>query len=278
MADTVSALAARVHELLVATLSSPVAAAIPGQGAFASLARAFLGAPQGVDLAAGFHDVIARAAVLGPDAAWLVAAGHSGLSGLAFKRGQSDQALYHLNAAVSSGFNDCVALHSEVLRPFHADLAFRGAYERMVISPADLDEVVWAHREILIMSRDATRASVDNIGRLDTGISALPQAPLPTRVPDTPGVLATRLELSAVQTALQRAAIKADTSRASGNVSLSLVSDDWDYARARRGAWRADELETHRQQAAAARAFVERPGVSTVPGPCPPLGSIVPPA
>ncbi|WP_369182710.1 hypothetical protein [Streptomyces sp. Y1] len=278
MADTVSALAARVHELLVANLTSPAAAAVPGQGAFASLARAFLGAPQGVDPAAGFHDVIARAAGLGPDAAWLVAAGHSGLAGMAFERGQADQGLYHLNAAVSYGFNDCLALHGEALRPFHADPAFRNAYQRMVISPADLDEVTWAHREILLMSRDATRASVDNIGRLDTGISALPQAPLPTRVPNTPGVLVTRLELSAVQTALQRAAIKADTSRASGNVALDLVSDDWDFARARRDAWRADELDSHRQQAAAARAFVERPGVSTVPGPCPPLGSLIPPA
>ncbi|WP_031070164.1 hypothetical protein [Streptomyces sp. NRRL WC-3742] len=278
MADTVTSLASHLHGILVADLSNPVAAAIPGQGAFANLARSVLGAPQGMDVAAGFRDVIARASVLGPDAAWLVAAGHSGLSGLAFKAQQTDAMLYHLDQAVTYGFNDCLALHSPPMRAFHQDPRFRASYQRIRITLADLDEVTWAHRELLLMSRDASRAAVDNVGRRDTGISPLPQAPLPTRVPDTPGVLITRVELSAAQTALQRAAIKAETGRASGNVSLSLVSDDWDHAGARRDAWRADELETHRQQAAAGRAFVERPGVSTLVIPCPPLGSLAYPA
>ncbi|MFJ9691189.1 hypothetical protein [Kitasatospora sp. NPDC101183] len=278
MADTVNSLASRVHELLVAHLSSPAAAAIPGQGAFATLARAVLGAPQGVHVAAGFQDVIARASVLGPDAAWLVAAGHGGLAGLALKQRQPDQALYHLDRAVAAGYNDCLALHAAPMRAFHADPRFRAAYQRMRITLADLDEITWAHREMQIMSRDASRAAVDNIGRRDTGIGLLPQAPIPTRVPDTPGVWIVRIELAAVQTVLQRAMIKADTSRASGNAAISAISDTWDYAGARRDAWRADELAAHRQQAADARAFVERPGVSTLVIPCPPLGSLVHPA
>ncbi|WP_030057234.1 MULTISPECIES: hypothetical protein [Streptomyces] len=278
MVDTVSSLASRVHDLLVAHLSSPAAAAIPGQGALATFARALMGTPQGVDLTAGFHDVIGRALALGPDAGWLVAAGHGGLAGLAFKRSQIDQAFFHLDAAVTAGYNDCVGLHSPALRPFHDDPRLRAAYQRMRITLADLDELQWLHREVLIMSRDATRASIDNINRHDTGVSLLPQAPMPTRVPNTPGILIARVELAAAQTALQRAAMKSDMSRSSGNVSLSLVDDSWDYAAARRDAWRADELESHRHQASAARAFVERPGVSTLLIPCPPLGSIVYPA
>ncbi|MFE6050715.1 hypothetical protein ACFQ6N_08170 [Kitasatospora sp. NPDC056446] len=278
MVDTVSSLASRVHDLLVANLSSPAVAAVPGQGALATLARALMGAPQGVDITTGFHDVIARATALGPDAAWLVAAGHGGLAGLAFKRRQTDQALFHLEAAVTAGYNDCVSLHAEPLRPFHADPRFRAAYRRIRITLADLDELLWLHREVLIMSRDATRASIDNIGRRDTGVSLLPQAPMPTRVPNTPGVLIARLELAAAQTVLQRAAMKSDMSRSSGNISLSLIDDSWDYAGARRDAWRADELESHRHRASAARAFVERPGVSTLVIPCPPLGTIAYPA
>ncbi|MEU8920149.1 hypothetical protein AB0D10_04315 [Kitasatospora sp. NPDC048545] len=188
------------------------------------------------------------------------------------------QALHHLDAAVTAGYNDCLELHAPALLAHHADPRFRGAYQRMRITMADLDELQWLHREVVIMSQEATQASVDNIGRRDTGVSLLPQAPLPTRVPDTPGILCARLELTAVQTALRRAAWNADVSRSSGNTSLSLIDDTWDYPGARHDAWHADVLDTRREQAAAARAFVERPGLSTLLVPCPPLGSLVYPA
>jgi len=68
--------------------------------------------------------------------------------------------------------------------------------------------------------------------------------------------------------------VKADFQRSSGNTSLSLIDDSWDYAHARRDAWHADELDSQRLQAAAARAFVERTGAGTMLVPCPPLGSI----
>ncbi|MER7756955.1 hypothetical protein [Kitasatospora sp. NPDC097643] len=275
MVDTISSLASRVHDLLVTSMTNAAASVVPGQGALSSLARAFLGVPQSVDVTAGFHDVIARAGTLGPDGAFLVAAGHGGLTGLAIKHGQTEQALHHLDAAVTFGYNDCVALHMPLLRPLHDDPRFRALYQRMRITPADLDELYWLHQEIQIMSRDATRASIDNINRHDTGVALLPQAPLPTRTPNTAGLLISRIELAAAQTALQQAAMRSDMSRSSGNVSLSLIDDSWDYAAARRDAWRADDLESHRRQAAAARAFVERPGASTLVIPCPPLGSIV---
>lgn len=278
MADTINSLASRVHELLVANLTSPATSAVPGQGALSTLARALMGAPQGVDVATGFHDVIARAAALGPDAAWLVGAGHSGLAALAFRHRQIDRALFHLDAAVTAGFNDCVALHAAPLRPLHDDPRFRAIYQRIRITVADLDELLWIHREIHLMSRDAARASTENIGRHDTGVSLLPKAPIPTRVPNTPGVLITRIDLAATQTALQRAIMKADISRAAGNASVSAVSYNWDDARARRDAWRADDLESQRRQAAAARAFVERPGVSALVVPGPPLGSLIYPS
>ncbi|MEU6898056.1 MULTISPECIES: hypothetical protein [Streptomyces] len=57
---------------------------------------------------------------------------------------------FHLDAAVAAGFNDCVALHVAPVRPLRDDPRFRALY---------------------------TAASVDNVGRLDTGVSLLPQAP-----------------------------------------------------------------------------------------------------
>ncbi|MEV7526311.1 hypothetical protein [Streptomyces sp. NPDC091371] len=256
MVDTVNSLVTRLHEVQVTLLTHGFAAADTR----------------------GLHDVVARSTALGPDGAWLVAAGHSTLGSLACVGGQTDQAIHHLDAAVTAGYNDCVALHVGPIRPLHHDPRFQALYGRMRVTQADLDEFFWLHQEMQIMSRDAQQASVDNIGRLDTGVSPLPQAPLPTREPNTPGILITRIELASVQTALQQVALKAEFQRSSGNTSLSLIDDSWDYARARRDAWHADELDSHRLQAASARAFVERPGAGTTLAPCPPLGSITYPA
>ncbi|MEV4428727.1 hypothetical protein ACN9M0_28575 [Streptomyces sp. R-07] len=256
MVDTVQSLAARLHELLVAFLT---------QG------------PAAVGTA-GAHDVVARATALGPDGAWIVAAGHACLGDVACLQGQTDLAVFHFDAAVAAGYNDCVALHVAPIRPLHRDPRFQALYQRMRVTQADLDEFFWLHQEMQTMVREAQDASVDNLGRLDTGVSLLPQAPLPTREPNTPGVLITRIDLAAAQTALQQTALKAEFQRSAGNTSLSLIDDSWDYTRARRDAWYADDLDSRRQRAAEARAFVERPGAGTVLVPCPPLGSITYPA
>ncbi|MEU7513899.1 hypothetical protein AB0B13_18165 [Streptomyces sp. NPDC042898] len=197
---------------------------------------------------------------------------------LAVAHGQADQAVFHLDAAVAAGFNDCVTLHAALFRPLHHDPRFRALYQRMRITEADLDELFWLHQEMQLMARDAQRATVDNMGRLDTGVSLLPQAPMPTREPNTLGVLVTRIDLAATQTALQQAALKLDFQRSSGNTSLSLIDDSWDYTRAERDAWYADDLDSQRLRAAEARAFVERPGAGTTLLPCPPLGSIIYPS
>ncbi|MFE1905988.1 hypothetical protein ACFW96_20320 [Streptomyces gardneri] len=256
MADTVNSLVDRVHELLVALgTSGPTAAST-----------------------AGLHDVIARATALGPDGTWLVAAGETSLGALAVAHGQVDQAVHHLDAAVAAGLNDCVMFHAAPFRPLHYDPRFQALYQRMRITEADLDELFWLHQEMRLMARDAEDAMVDNIGRLDSGVSLLPQAPMPTREPHTLGILIARIDLAATQTALQQAALKLDFQRSSGNTSLDLIDGSWDYARARRDAWHADDLDARRLRAAEARAFVERPGAGTTLLPCPPLGSLTYPA
>ncbi|MDY0810770.1 hypothetical protein [Kitasatospora purpeofusca] len=255
MVTTVNSLISRLQDLLLGHLTN-----------------------SGVDVVAGLHDIVARASVLGPDGAWLAAAAHADLSDLAVAQGQVDLGLRHLDAAVDGGYNDCVALHVPTVRPLHQDPRFRAAYGRMRVTEADLDEFFWLHREMRIAVSDARTATVDNIGRLDTGVSLLPQAPLPTREPNTPGVLITRIHLAVIQGALQQSAVKAEFQRSSGNTALDLIDGTWDPTRARYDAWHADERDTRRQQAAQARAFVERPGASTTLAPCPPLGSIHYPA
>ncbi|MEV5970363.1 hypothetical protein [Streptomyces sp. NPDC051921] len=256
MVDTVNSLATRFHELMVALLT---------------------GGPATVGTA-GLHDVVSRAAALGPDGTWLAAAGHASLGGLAIAHGRTDQAVAHLDAAVAAGYNDCVALHVAPMRPLHEDPRFQALYQRMRITQADLDEVFWLHQEMQLMARDAQDATVDNLGRLDTGVSPLPKAPMPTRQPNTPGVFVTRIDLAAIQTALQQSILKLEFERSSGNTSLGLIDDTWDHPRAWQDARYADELDSRRLRAAEARAFVERPGADTTLVPCPPLGSITYPS
>ncbi|MER7950529.1 hypothetical protein ABTY59_24390 [Streptomyces sp. NPDC096079] len=253
MVDTVNSLASRVHELLVGILTH---------------------GPTTRDTS-GLHDVIARSTSLGSDGAWLGAAGHAVLGVLACVQGQEEQAVHHLDAAVTAGYNDCLTLHSPPMRPLHRDPRFRALYARMRITQADLDEVHWLHQEMHILAGEVQQASVDNIGRLDTGVSPLPLAPMPTREPHTRGVLITRIDLAATQTALHQAVMKAEFERSAGNTSLSLIDDTWDHPQARRDAWHADELDDRRLRAAEARAFVERRGAGALLLPCPPLGSIV---
>ncbi|EFL13048.1 hypothetical protein [Streptomyces sp. C] len=268
-----------MHELLVAHLSDSAAAqAPPPQDLLSSLASGLFGVPLRVDVAAGLQDVIARATALGPAGTWLVAAGHAGLAGIALTRGQAEPVLHHLDAAVTAGFNDCVALHAGPVLPLHHDPRFRALYQRIRLTEGDLDEFFWLHREMWTAVREARDATVDNIDRLDTGVSLLPQAPMPTREPDTPGVLITRIDLAATQTALQQAAVKAEFGRSSGNTALSLIDDTWDHSHARRDAWHADDRDTRRRRAAEARAFTARPGAGTAILAAPPLGSFTYPA
>ncbi|MFF5505326.1 hypothetical protein [Streptomyces roseolus] len=256
MADTVDSLAAHAHDLLVALITQ--------------------GPSAGTE--AGFHDVVARGAALGPDGTWLAASGHAALAMTALAQGRADLTVRHLDAAVTAGFNDCVLLHAEPLRPLHGDPRFRALYQRMRVTQGDLDELLWLHSEMGTMVQEAQTAAVDNIGRLDTGVSTLPRAPMPTRVPHTPGVWTARIDFAATQTALQQAAMAAEFQRSSGNTALGLIDDAWEHDRARRDAWDADALDTRRQRDADARAFVERPGAGAVLLPCPPLGTIAYPA
>ncbi|MFJ5829454.1 hypothetical protein [Streptomyces sp. NPDC093089] len=277
MVDTVNSLATRVHELLVAILTHGADVMVPGQDT-ASSPRGFLGSRQRLDVASALRDVVTRAAALGPEGTWLAAAGHSSLSALAIARGDANQALFHLDAAVTSGYNDCVALHSTPLRRLHHDPRFQAFYQRMRITAADLDELFWLHQEIQLTVQESQRSTIDNIGRLDTGVSLLPLAPMPTREPNTRGLLVTRIELAAVQSTFRQVALKMEFQRSSGNTSLSLIDDTWDYTSATRDAWHADALESQRVRAAQARAFVGRPGADATLTHCPPLGTIAYPA
>ncbi|MEU3560684.1 hypothetical protein [Kitasatospora sp. NPDC006786] len=63
--------------------------------------------------------------------------------------------------------------------PLHRDPRFQALYQRIRITQADLDEFYWLHQEMQTMSREAQNATVDNLGRLDTGVSPLPKAPCP---------------------------------------------------------------------------------------------------
>ncbi|MFD8276112.1 hypothetical protein [Streptomyces flaveolus] len=257
MNDIVHSLASRLHDLLVEH----------------SLTRVSSGLPARADAVVDELRALAEdAAGLGPDARWIIAAAYAGLATIGLRSNIPDLAIIGLEVAVRAGYNDCLQLGSASMSPLHHHDRFRALYQQMRISEADLDELRWQQRELLFMARDLERAGIDNIARRDTRISRLPQAPMPTRVPDTPGILAARLEVQAAQSALQQLALEAEMSRAANNMTLSIM-DLWDYGQARRDAWSADGMEAQLHNASAARAYFEPPGLSHAVVHCPPLGS-----
>ncbi|MEU7560341.1 hypothetical protein [Streptomyces eurythermus] len=257
MNDTVHSLASRLHDLLVEH----------------SLTRVSSGPPAHVGAALEKTKPIAEgAARLGPDAMWINAVIYSTLATAGLRGNNLRVALLSLEIAVQAGYNDCLQVASSAMSPLHHHDRFRALYQRMLISQADLDELRRQHQELQFMARDLERASTDNIARRDTHILRLPQAPMPTRVPDTPGILAARLEVQAAQSALQNFALEAEMSRAANNMTLSMM-DSWDYGQARRDTWSADAVEAHVRNAGAARAYFEPPGLSHAVVHCPPFGS-----
>ncbi|MFF8595256.1 hypothetical protein ACF061_28215 [Streptomyces sp. NPDC015220] len=257
MNDTVHSLASRLHDLLVEHSLTRVSSGPPARpgAVIEELAPIAEGAGR-----------------LGPDARWIIAVIYSAYATIGLRNNIPRLALVSTQIAVQAGYNDCLQLGSVSMSPLHHHDQFRALYQQIRISEADLDELRWQHRELLFMARDLERAGTDNITRRDTHTSRLPQAPMPTRVPDTPGILAARLEVQAAQSALQNFAMKAEMSRAANNMTLSMM-DSWDYGQARRDAWSADAMEAQIRNASAARAYLESPGLSHAVVHCPPLGS-----
>lgn len=155
---------------------------------------------------------------------WMEGLLHALLADVSGRLGNAADGVERFRAAVAAGWNDCVAA---VVEPGLAALAgvpgYREVYGRMVVSPADLEELRWIHAERANIDHDTSMMIAENVGRKDGSPTEVPQVLLPTRTPDGLGVPAARALLRLRQRSQLHAVLTSDTLRGSHLASMSVI-------------------------------------------------------
>ncbi|WP_106399943.1 hypothetical protein [Actinocorallia populi] len=189
----------------------------------------------------------------------------------------------HFRAAVALGWNDCVAAVAEPgLAALAASPEHRRIYERITVSPADLEELRWIHAERASIDHDTSVMIAENIGRKDGSPTEVPQVLLPTRTPGGLGVPAARALLRLRQRGQLYAVQVSDTLRSSHVSSMAVINNMGSSPfggsgfgspamEAASSQALANSRATTRREAVRARAFCPTIGLSTAPAPAPGL-------
>ena len=194
--------------------------------------------------------------------------------------------LAYFRAAVEAGWNDCVAAAAE---PGLAALAtapgYREVHRRIMVSPADLEELRWIHAERVCIDHDTNAMIAENFGRKDSSMTEVPQTPLPTRTPDGLGVPAARAMLLLRQRSQLHTVMTSDTLRRSHLTSMAVINNIGSspfggsgfgfgspMMEAASSQALANSRATTRRDAVRARAFCPTIGLSTVAAPVPEPG------
>ena len=137
----------------------------------------------------------------------------------------------------------------------------------MMITEADLRELVWLKSEVEHAEHDARMMITDNINRVDQQATEIPQAQLPSRPTTSAGVLYWRSQLLLIQRAQREFVKKSDEERMVHAATMGVIS----------GVSQSAVLESARRARAAAesrkveigkRAFVPVKTSSDQPKPC----------
>ncbi|MFF2747187.1 hypothetical protein ACFVVA_16770 [Kitasatospora sp. NPDC058048] len=232
--------------------------------------------------------LLTRASEFGP--AWMEAHLHAMLADVEAAYDESS-ALRHLSKAVDLGWNDCVAMWSgggfhrlatSFTVPTATDIstgnslldrigpptaiAFNLLYRRITVSPADLEELQWLHRETDQVIQEMFSVTVDNIGRVDGMLTEIPQCPVPGRATHSVGVRGARAFLAVVQLWERQLIGAEDLRRNTMQAAVDLIGGpDYSYWDQQRDGSRADNLAADRRLAVARRSFRPSPRLSAVP-------------
>ncbi len=182
--------------------------------------------------------------------------------------GNRERALVLMDQAVQSGFDDCVAVQREQLKPFRSDSGFNEMVSRIRISEADLKELYWLKAELLNVSHDTKMMITENINRVDAGMTVVPQSPIPVRETASPGVLFNRELLKMVHQRQMRYVLQADKLRMSHVTKMTIISGGPSSQQVALSSSYAQRNAEERRRAVEARRFALSPGVGTTPQPC----------
>jgi len=182
--------------------------------------------------------------------------------------GNRDRALMLMDQAVRSGFDDCAAVQREELKPLRSDRAFNELFSRIRISEADLKELDWLKMEIQNVSHETKMMIAENVNRVDTGITLVPQSAIPVRETASPGVLFNRELLKMMHLRQRWYALEADKLRMSHVTKMTIISGGPSARQVTLSSSYAQRNAEDRKRAIEARKFALPPGVSTEPRPC----------
>ncbi len=182
--------------------------------------------------------------------------------------GNRDRALVLMDQAVQAGFDDCVAVEREQLKPFRSDSGFNEMIARIRISEADLKELHWLKAELLNVSHETKMMITENINRVDAGMTLVLQSPIPVRETASPGVLFNRELLKMVHQMQRRYVLQADKLRLSHVTKMTIISGGPSSQQVALSSGYAQRNAEERRRAIEARKFALPPGVGTTPRPC----------
>ncbi len=182
--------------------------------------------------------------------------------------GNGDRALVLVGQAVECGFDDCVAVQREELKAFRDDSGFSAIVSRVRISEADLKELYWLKAELLNVSHETKMMITENMNRVDSGMTVVPQSAIPVRETASPGVLFNRELLKAMHQAQRRYVLQADKLRMSHVTKMTIISGGPSARQVALSASYAQRNAEQRKQAVEARRFAGSSGLATTPQPC----------
>jgi hypothetical protein len=182
--------------------------------------------------------------------------------------GHNDRALVLIDQAVQSGFDDCAAVQREELKPLRSDPGFTEAFTRIRIAEADVKELDWLKMELLSVRHETRMMIAENINRVDTGITAVPQSAVPVRETASPGVLFNRELLKMMHQVQMQYVFQADRLRMSHVTKMTIISAGPSAQQVALSSTYAQRNAEERRRAVEARRFALPPGVGTAPRPC----------
>ncbi len=182
--------------------------------------------------------------------------------------GNRDRAMWLIDQAIQSGFDDCAAVQREQLKGLRNESGFNEMVSRMRISEADLNELYWLKAELLNVSHETKMMIVENTNRVDGGMTVVSQSAIPIRETASPGVLFNRELLRMMHQRQRRYVLQADKLRISHVTKMTIISGGPSAQQVALSSSYAQRSAVERKRAIDARGFALSPGMGTTPRPC----------
>ncbi len=183
--------------------------------------------------------------------------------------GNADRALAMMDQAVQSGFDDCLAIaQRQELKLIQGDPRFLQPVSRIRISEPDRKELFWLKAEILNVSHDTKMMITENVNRVDTGITVVPQSLVPVRETSSPGVLFHRELLRMMQQSQIRYVFEADKLRMRHVTNMRIITGGASAQQVAISLRFAASNAEERKRSIEARKFSLSPATDPTPRPC----------